>query len=198
MTQPVVYSTWIKRTATRATPTPTRFPCRGYLPITLASDVRSIVIEATQKLENAFGRERVEPMYRLLRLLNDQRMPIQTSHCSTAHSQKGVPLQHMVSSGINLMPVPFEAGPTEAVASEGADGLYSSLVRAGQRNKINSTGMSIRVGVIEIEFVLHDRLGYGIDLTMHGSANSASQACYRWSRATSFIADMIEGVAVRC
>jgi hypothetical protein len=71
------------------------------------------------------------------------------------------------------------------------------LVRAAQQNKINSTGVSIHVGVIEIEFVLHGRLGYGIDLNLGGSANSASQACYRWGRATSFVADIIEGVGVR-
>lgn len=196
--EPAVHGTWIKRTRTRATPAPTRFPYPGYQAITPGSEVRSILIEATQRLENEFGRGRVEPMYRLVGLLNDGRMPIQTSHCSTVHSQREAsPLQHTVSSAVIIMPVPFEAGPVEAVAAEGADGLYSSLVRAAQQNKINSTGVSIHVGVIEIEFVLHGRLGYGIDLNLGGSANSASQACYRWGRATSFVADIIEGVGVR-
>lgn len=185
---------WIKRTPTRHTTEPTRFPYPGYVKIDHGSDIRSIVIDATQKLESEFGRGRVEPMYRLLHLLNDGRQPIQTSHCSTGYNKDAVTHQHIVSSAIVIMPVPFEAGPTEAVASEGADGLCSSLVSVANRHMVHSRGMSIHVGVVEIEFVRQGRLGYGIDLNTHGTANCASQACLRWNRATSFVADMIEGI----
>src|ERR1022692_862848 len=98
MMEPAVHGTWIKRTRTRATPAPTRFPYPGYQAITPGSEVRSILIEATQRLENEFGRGRVEPMYRLVGLLNDGRMPIQTSHCSTVHSQRPEPPQHRPDS----------------------------------------------------------------------------------------------------
>ena len=171
-------------------------------------DCRPAVLEETEPLEREFGRPVVEPLYRLLWILNAGR-GVCTSHTSISPVDWKSPFdwaRHYIGSGI----ITLSRNPSEqhnlTVANEMVVEFGRTLAGSSYLDQQNTTGWFVNIFPVHINFGYESEItmpdgtrqkgvrdwpGYGSEIVISGSASSRAKAAERWSRCVSFVADTL-------
>ena len=168
---------------------------------------RLAILDETLPLEKEFGRFRLEPLYRLLWILNGTQ-GVATSHTVFAKPDY-VPQLTWASAGIACQIIMISRAREEHhnvdAARDAAEELLQTLAAAGHKYSGTKRGWQISVGPIHIDYVyvtedqrnapsadFIEQRGYGCTLAIAGCATSRVKAAERWSSAVTFVCGTIE------
>ena len=162
------------------------YPYSKLRPIREPSDVRSAIIDETQPLESEFGVSVVEPLYRLVWLLNTGR-GVFTSHTLIAPPEAKAPYnwaRHYVAAQIIVLSRDSSERMNLPKTVNMMDELR--LLIAGNPTSANNTrGWFLQLSALNVMF--ERARGYGGGVIVGGCASSRQEAARRWCRACLFL-----------
>ena len=170
-------------------------------------DCRPAVLDETEQLESEFGREIVEPFYRLLWLFNN-RAEVMTSHTAVRKKAPYKPrdrganefawARECVGVYCNIFPRVEADRLSIGTNQRFAQQLHEELRGAAQIQRPDTKGWYMHIWPERFDYQcasgLADIAGYGVELKMLGYAGNRRRAAERWEALVGFVVSAVERI----